>query len=135
MSESSKSEKIAEQPELTAAEAGEASLTLVPATSVGMPPTAQVFWAVVNSNGTLARGFGVVSATRLAVGQYQIVFSHDVTRSAFVASQGFTGSVGVPLDGTAVVVGRAGLATGVFLATYNQAGAPADRAFHLAVLS
>jgi len=39
---------------------------LVPATFRGMPPTAQAFFAVVNPNGTLARGFGAVSSQRLA---------------------------------------------------------------------
>src|SRR5689334_15905257 len=51
---------------------------LVPATGAGMPPTAQVFYAVVNSPGTLARGFNAIAATRLAVGTYTVTFSHNV---------------------------------------------------------
>ncbi|MFB9234009.1 hypothetical protein ACFFWC_00410 [Plantactinospora siamensis] len=134
MSESSE-EQVMQQPEPSPAEVEEATRTLVPATVAGMPPTAQVFWAVVNANGTLARGFGVVSSIRLGVGAYQVVFSHDVTRSAFLATQGFAGSVGAAPDGAVTVVGRAGLATGVFVTTYNTAGVLTDRAFHLGVLS
>ncbi|ASW53830.1 hypothetical protein [Plantactinospora sp. KBS50] len=134
MSESRK-EHVTQQPEAAPGEVEEAARTLVPATSAGMPPTAQAFWAVVNSDGTLARGFGAVATSRLALGQYQVTFSHDVSRSGFVAAQGFTGSLGVPADGTAVVVGRAGVPAAVFVATYNSAGALSDRAFHLAILA
>ncbi len=136
MSESSSSEDrtaAADQPPVSESDA--ASLTLVPATGAGLPPTAQTFFAVVNSNGTLVRGFGVLSSTRLATGQYQVVFNHDITGSAYVGTTGFTGSVGVAPAGQIAVVGRFGLPNGVFVETFNGTGAAADRAFHLAVHS
>lgn len=136
MSESSKgAHAAAEQPAVSSQDAEKAHLALVPGTGAGLPPTSQSFWAVVESTGVLVRGFGAVSATRLNVGQYQVVFSHDVTRSGFVASQGFTGSLYVPPDGTAVCAGRTGVPNGVYVATHNSAGVLADRSFHLAVLS
>jgi hypothetical protein len=124
-----------EQPPLNAAEAAGPDTELVPATVAGMPPTAQTFFAVVDSNGTLARGFGVVSSTRLAAGQYQVVFSHDLTRSAYVGTLGLSGSQGTSPSGEIAVVGRSGLATGVFVQTFSSAGAASDRGFHLAIHS
>lgn len=120
-----------EQPAVT----DDAGVAFIPATGAGMPPTAQAFFAVVNANGVLSRGFGVVSSTRLAVGQYQVVFSHDVTGSAYVGTVGLAGTSGVSPSGEIAVVGRAGIPAGVFVQTFASNGVAADRGFHLAVLS
>lgn len=138
MSESRKEHgqhRLTEQPPVSDADRESAEAALVPATAVGMPPTAQVYFAVVEANGALARGFGVVSAARLAAGQYQVVFNHDVTGSAFVASLGLSGSLGVGPSGEITVVGRYGVANGVFVATLDSSGNYADRSFHLGVIS
>ncbi len=76
------------QPEAVLQQPGEAEATIraVPATFVGMPPTAQTFYAVVNAGGTVARGFGVVSATAFGGGNYEVIFSHDVTGSAGIVN-------------------------------------------------
>ncbi|MFI9644156.1 hypothetical protein ACIG87_29580 [Micromonospora sp. NPDC051925] len=132
---STESSKHADQPAPSASDIAAASALLVPATSAGMPPTAQLFFAVVEATGVLNRGFGVVSSARLAVGQYQVVFSHDVTRSAFVGTIGLTGSVGTSPSGEIAVVGRFGVPNGVFVQTFTSAGASADRAFHLTISS
>jgi hypothetical protein len=116
-------------------EADKARAQVVPGTTAGLPPTAQVHFAVVNSNGTLARGFQVISSTRLGLGWYQVVFNHDLRGSAFIATLGLTGSVYTSPSGEIAVVGRTGLSNGVFVQTWNSAGARADRSFHLAVLS
>jgi hypothetical protein len=113
----------------------EALATLVPATVAGMPPTAQAFFAVVNANGTLARGFQAVSSTRLAPGQYQVLFAHDITGSAYVGTLGLSGALGSSPSGEIAVVGRFGAPNGVFVQTFDSAGNAADRSFHLAVLS
>lgn len=131
----SKTQLPAEQPAPSAEESERASAMLVPATAAGMPPTAQLFWAVVESNGVLVRGFGAVGAVRLAVGMYQVTFSHDVSRSAFVGNTGFTGNVGVAPFGVVSVVGRFGVPNGVFVETFDAAGNFVDRAFHLHVAS
>ncbi|MEV4754650.1 hypothetical protein AB0J86_06000 [Micromonospora sp. NPDC049559] len=139
MSESASSEQArsADQPQASEADvaAASAGAEVVPATGAGLPPTAQTFFAVVAANGALVRGFGVISSARLAVGQYQVVFAHDVTGSAYVGTTGLTGNVGVAPSGQIAVVGRAGIANGVFVETFSGAGAAADRAFHLAVHS
>ena len=46
-------------------------------------------WAVVNLDGSLARGSSVVSSAQLGVdGQYEVVFSRSVAQCAYVASGG-----------------------------------------------
>jgi hypothetical protein len=113
----------------------EAAAALVPATFVGMPPTAQTFFAVVNANGSMARAFQAVSSQRFSAGLYEVIFSHNVTGSAYVASIGDSGSTIVPPPGEISVVGRLGNPNGVFIATRDSAGNLADRGFHLAVHS
>ncbi|WP_433347882.1 hypothetical protein [Micromonospora sp. CA-111912] len=125
----------ADQPVASASDRTEASAQLVPATFAGMPPTAQLFWAVIESTGVLVRGFGAASAARLGVGIYQVVFAHDVSQSAFVGTIGLTGSIGNSPSGEIAVVGRAGVPNGVFVQTFTSAGVPADRSFHLTVAS
>jgi len=136
MSEASEAKHTAtEQPAVVGGAAEGVGILAVPATAAGLPATAQGHFAVVNANGTLARGFGTVSSARLAVGQYQVVFIQNVARSAFTATIGLTGSVGVSPPGEIAVVGRAGMPNGVFVQTWNSAGTPADRSFHLHVSS
>lgn len=131
--ETEQTEQIGEQP--PAVETEDAGVALVPGTGAGMPPTAQGFFAVVNANGTLSRGFGVVSSTRLGVGQYQVVFSHNLRGSAYIGTIGLSGAVGVSPSGQIAVIGRAGNVNAVFVQTFAANGAAADRGFHLAVLS
>ncbi|MFI6762670.1 hypothetical protein ACIBF5_26400 [Micromonospora sp. NPDC050417] len=124
-----------EQPPLTEAEVAEVGTELVPATAFGLPPTAQTFFAVVNANGTLARGFGVISSTRLGTGQYQVAFSHDVRGSAYVATLGLSTTSGTSPSGEIAVVGRFGLINGVFVQTFASTGTASDRGFHIAIHS
>ena len=89
-------------------------------------------WAVVNANGSLARGRGAVSAASLGVdGQYQVVFDRNVAACAYVATLGdagpSTGAVGV-----VTVAPRAGNANAVFVQTYNsETGVEVNLPFHL----
>jgi hypothetical protein len=107
---------------------------IVPKQSVGMPPTAQTFFAVVDASGTLVRKFHATSSRRLGTGQYEVIFAHDVTGSAYVASIADT-LTGIPLAGEIGVAPRSGAADGVFVGTWDSTGNFADRAFHLAVHS
>jgi hypothetical protein len=92
-----------------------------------------ILHAVVNSNGTLARGHKAVSATRLGTGAYEVVFRKDVRRCAYLATIGLSGSAGSSLPGEITVVGRSGNDRGVFVTTHSSGGASADLGFHLAV--
>jgi hypothetical protein len=124
-----------QQPALTEDQRHEAVTALVPATVAGMPPTAQSFYAVVRSNGTLARGFEAVSAANLGTGVYQVIFAHDITGSAYLGTLGLDTDSGESPAGQIAVVGRFGAPNGVFVETFDASGNPADRGFHLAVLS
>ena len=95
---------------------------------------AGTMFAVVNANGTLARGAKAVSATRLGTGSYEVIFRKDVRKCAYVATIGLSGSAGSSLPGEITVVGRSGNDRGVFVTTHSSAGASADLGFHLAVL-
>lgn len=132
-SETALTESTGEQPPPTPEAAALAAL--VPATFAGMPPTAQAFFAVVNANGTLARGFQAVSSVRLGLGIYQVLFSHDITGSCYVGTIGLSSTSGSSPSGEIAVVGRVGTPNGVFVQTFDSTGRPADRGFHLAVLS
>jgi hypothetical protein len=88
--------------------------------------------AVVTGAGLLARGRGVTSATRVAVGRYQVIFNRDVRGCAYVATIGDAGAA-APQAGQLETSQLASNVNGVSLRTQNSDGNPADRAFHLLV--
>jgi hypothetical protein len=112
---------------------GSRAPTAVPATGAGMPPTSQVLFGVVNSNGTLARGFGATAAVRDAVGVYRVTFRQDISGCAFTGTIGLAGNVGVSPPGEIQVVTANVNPAQVFVTTTDSAGARADRGFHLHV--
>ena len=91
-------------------------------------------WAVVNADGTLARGRGAVSSASLGVdGQYGVVFNRDVSSCAFAATLGdATSSTGA--EGVVTVAPRDGDVNAVFVQTFDVlTSVEADLPFHLAV--
>jgi hypothetical protein len=90
-------------------------------------------YAVVNPNGTLARGFRAVGSNRISAGSYEVEFNRDVRRCAYVATIGLSGDVGVSPSGELTVVAANGDPSKVFVATSSSSGGRADRGFHLAV--
>lgn len=124
---------VTEQPPFVP-EAGSVPVS-VPAARTGLPPTAQAFFAVVDALGTLVRGFQAVSATRLFTGGYQVLFSHDVTGSAYIATPGLPGSGAILGTGQITVASRSGAPHGVLVQTFDPSGNPIDLSFHLAILS
>lgn len=98
------------------------------------PSVLPTLWAVVNEDGTLARGFHAVSAAAAgSAGSYEVIFDRNVRNCAYVATIGLSGSSGTPGPGEIGVVGRNGNVNGVFVKTYDSTGAIATRGFHLAV--
>lgn len=97
------------------------------------PGCACTLFAVVNADGSLARGFGAVSSQNLGTGNYEVIFNVNVRNCAYVATIGLSGSVGASLPGEITVVGRFDNVNGVFITTSSSGGAPADFGFHLAV--
>src|SRR5215217_8071299 len=91
-------------------------------------------WAVINANGTTARGFGVTSSEKLSAigaGKYKVTFNRNVSSCAYIPSLG---------DGDGVLgLGQVSAtritddANSVVVGTYGSSEVPGDRAFHLAV--
>ena len=115
-----------------AAPAGASPAAGVPGTTGGMPPTAQVLYAVVNSDATLARAFKATGSIKVGTGGYEVDFAHDVNACAYEATVGNAGT-GNPAHASIVVAARAGNTKGVFVETKDSAGNLADNPFHLVV--
>jgi hypothetical protein len=113
----------------------------VPSTSGGMPRTAQVLFAVVNADGTRARGFPSgtgYSASKSGAGVYTVKFgpagSRNISGCTYLATIGLAGVEGVSPIGFVTVVRRADDPTAVFVQTFDGSGNSADRGFHIAVM-
>jgi hypothetical protein len=94
--------------------------TLHAAAATPRPATPLIVWAVVNVDGTLARGSGAVSSRQLgADGTYEVTFNRDITRCAHVATAGEAGTF--PAD-DAITLGTSTSETtpnGVYLIEYD----------------
>jgi hypothetical protein len=97
----------------------------------------RTFWAVVETDGTFVRGRNVARVAHLAPGQYEIVFTSDVSEGVYVASIGRPGIATEPAGeiGVALRCCLTGHETnkGVWVDTHDSNGAYSDRAFHLIV--
>jgi hypothetical protein len=93
------------------------------------------FWAVVERDGTLVRGRNVIRSKRLATGQYEIVFTADMTNGVYQATIGRPGIATEPAGeiGVALRCCLTGSETnhGVWVDTHDSNGAYSDRAFHV----
>jgi Collagen triple helix repeat (20 copies) len=92
-------------------------------------------WAVVNQDGTLARGSSGASTTTSSGSQHEVFFDQDVRQCAYVATVGSTANS--PTNWGAFPGGSAKTSYyfgGVRVETADDTGAPAGRPFHLAVL-
>jgi hypothetical protein len=106
-------------------------LTFVPARSSSSSTTVTV-WAVVGSNGSLARGSGVINSSRGGIGYYYVLFDRPLSGCSYSASIGntaegiitFVGSVAVSLLPMSVSV--------LNVTTYNSTGGLANSSFHVA---
>lgn len=109
------------------------------------------FWAVIESDGSLARGRNVVRTVRLAAGQYAVVFTADVSKGVFVATLG-SSTIGTAPTGQIGVATRCCLdqfsykpfellgspltnSHAVWVDTHDTNGTFSDRPFHLIVLT
>ncbi len=92
-------------------------------------------WAVVNADGSLARGSGVTSISggpSAGVSNYRIDFGRDITGCARIASLGTAGQTSSPEGGSAFTsIGF--YPSEVSVHTYGGAGGGQYRSFHLAV--
>jgi hypothetical protein len=92
---------------------------------------ARPMYAVVNSNGTLARGAAVSSVLRQDVGRYRVGFNRDISTCAFTGTLGNAGG-GFPQTGTIVVAFSDTPETNdIYIETRDAVELYADRSFHL----
>lgn len=97
----------------------------------GAPATR--LWAVINANGTVARGSGIGTGTfREDTGIYDVFFNRDVSGCAYVGSLGGA-DAGTPPGGTVGATNLFGAPKGLFVIIRNSAGSSANLPFHLAV--
>jgi len=95
-------------------------------------------WAVVNVDGTIARASSaavVVGNPHVAgSGVYEVNFGKDVSKCAYEATLGGTGTLAVPA-GEVTVTGDtdADSPNDVTVSTFNSAGTATDSSFHLTV--
>jgi hypothetical protein len=102
------------------------------------------FWAVVDGDASLVRGRNVLRTRKLDTGIYEVFFTGDVSNGAFVATIGRPGIATEP-PGEITLALRCcpgmGLFEpfegnkGVWIQTFDSAGKPSDRSFHLIVLT
>ena len=100
------------------------------------------FWAVIDTNGDLVRGRGVARVAQLGTGIYEVFFTGEVSNGVFVATIGRPGIATEP-PGEITLALRCcpgmGAYTpfddnkGVWVQTFDSAGKPSNRAFHLQV--
>ncbi len=89
------------------------------------------FFAVVDSDGTLARDLGATAAIHDGTGVYEVDFDKNVTECGYTAAIGLSGTAGASDPGTVTVVGRSGTPKGVYVQTFDRKGHPMDLGFHL----
>jgi hypothetical protein len=89
-------------------------------------------FAVVGKGGVIARGKHVLSARRVAKGEYSVHFDRDVSDCVFLATVGATGASPVASPGT-ISVARGRKPHNVLVTTIAKSGSAASRPFHLAL--
>ncbi|HET6817035.1 MAG TPA: hypothetical protein VFH66_07410 [Mycobacteriales bacterium] len=103
----------------------------------GVACGARIMWAVVNADGSLARGTSGVASSKVGTGQYNVTFSGDVSQCAQITGGGLADNAGVAPVATTGTSTLNGNPKGVFVATYKEANGAfgaQDAGFHLLVV-
>jgi hypothetical protein len=97
-------------------------------------PGATVYWAVVSASGEVKRhGSGDTTASKLAIGTYEVKFDEPVEECAYEAAIGRYDTQSTEDPGFATVVARNEEIDAVLIQTYDVEGNGVDKNFHLAV--
>ena len=89
-------------------------------------------YAVINHDGTTARGKGNLSSQKLGTGAYEVLFARDIRNCSYTATIG-TALASDPPFGLISVTPRVTATNGVFVNTRSINGDLGDRPFHLYV--
>ncbi len=120
-----------EQPAADAA----TSFSVLPATSTNC----STYCAVVNSDGSLARGHAFTTSSHISTGEYEVDFyakassPKDISKCVWLATPGFGTFSGDQSATFVTVAGRVDTTNGVWVHTFDQTGASVDAPFLLEV--
>lgn len=95
---------------------------------------AATLFAVVDADGDLVRGAGVVDSQRLGEGIYTVSFEEEISACAHIATVALPGHGGNPGDRTIGSAGRLADDSGAYLRLYDREGDLADHGFHLVLV-
>jgi hypothetical protein len=90
-------------------------------------------WAVVNADGTLARGAGVTGAAAIGTGIYEVTFDRDLRGCTYVATPGGPTATTILPQALAFTASGHNSASGVYVETKAPAGGLTAFPFHLSV--
>jgi len=98
------------------------------------------FWAVIERDASLVRGRNVFRTAKLGTGIYEVYFTGEVNNGAFVATIGRPGIATEPTGEITLALRCCPTSPfeankGVWIQTFDSAGNPSDRSFHLIVLT
>ena len=105
----------------------------IPEGASAMTPPPRVF-AVVNANGSVLRGKGLTSVTKLGTGIYDVRFGRSITTCSWVGTVGFGTFSGSTGPAMITITGRVGTNNGLFVTTFTGTGAAADLPFNADVI-
>jgi len=91
-------------------------------------------YAVINPDGTLSRGAGLNTSSRISAGVYEVIFRRNIQYCSWTGSVGQPGFSGSVAASHISVTGRAGTNNGVFVQTFNSANTATDTPFHIHIL-
>jgi hypothetical protein len=91
-------------------------------------------FAVVESDGTIARGSAGVTSTRISSGSYEVTFPKNVTGCAYMVTSALSGSAGLPPHAITGAVGRVNNPRAILVTTRDTSGTLIDRPFHVVVV-
>ena len=120
----------------TASAAGAPNAPAGDVTTAATATTPARVFAVINADGTRARGRAVASTKHIDTGVYEVLFQRRITTCGWSGTVGFgqtpfNGSTGPVMIS---VSGRSATNNGVFVQTWNGAGTPADLPFTVVVV-
>lgn len=92
-------------------------------------------WATISETGATVGGTGVASSSLVSTGEYQIIFSRNVSQCGILATPGLTAPSAAPPGAESLTVASStGVPDGISVTAYNSTGALTNASFHLSVL-
>lgn len=94
----------------------------------------KVLYAILNWNGPLDQGKGVVASSRADTGAYNVIFDRNISTCAAVATPADSTAAQVAIAKEVTLNQLAGVPNGFYVETKNSNGTPVDSAFTIVVV-